>query len=228
MKLLLMADLHGTLPVVTTEADVAVIAGDVIPATSTYSSTKDGLLRQVQWIHERFIPWLQTLPVTSVVITWGNHDWFADQKDGSLVPELWWPENVHVLVNKAVTLDGVKFYGVPQQPRFYDWAFNEDDTPEGLGQRWQQVPDDTDVLVTHGPPFGCVDWVGSRRCGSKTMATWLKSGTDNLPTLVVCGHIHAAGGNTRKCGETVVMNVALADEQYRQVRQPVVADWDKL
>lgn len=239
LSVLAMSDLHGYLPSFATGAndaaltaalrkefrrhDVAIIAGDVVPATSTFHVTaKDGLLKQVRWIHDTFIPWLYTIPARHIVMTWGNHDWFADQRGGSLVHPEWYPDHCHVLVNDGVTLNGVHYYGVPQTPRFFDWAFNEEDTREELGRRWEAVDAHTDILVTHGPPHGTVDRVGSRRCGSTTQFQWLwrNDGTPR-PRAVFCGHIHASGGTSVEQNGIVVYNVALINEQYRPVRDPV-------
>lgn len=224
MVLLGMADLHGHLLQLPRDVtgDVAVIAGDIVPASMTFhAGTSDGILAQVAWIHDQFIPWLGTLPVSQVVLTWGNHDWCADQKGGSLIPDVWWPDNVHVLDNTAVTLDGITFYGVPQTPRFFDWAFNEDDTPESLGKRWDAVPVGTDVLVSHGPPRGSCDYVGGRsgrRVGSLTQERWLKGEAPNRPQVIVCGHIHSGGGVVSHCGSTVVYGCSVVNEAYHPVR----------
>lgn len=221
MRIFGISDLHGHLPDSSNwpSVDVAVIAGDVIPANTQLHGD---MLRQWRWIHDRFVPWIMALPATHAVITWGNHDWIGDSAGparGNLVTgkEAWWPANIHLLVNRAVIIDGVKFYGVPQTPRFYDWAFNEDDNEDSLGLRWASVPDDTDVLVSHGPPYGAVDWVGVRsdmRVGSVTMRRWLEVDAPR-PAHVFCGHIHSAGGHVGHVHNTRIYNVAMVDEGYR-------------
>lgn len=224
MKLLCMSDLHGQLPTGPfPTADVAVIAGDITPALhSFYGGHPAGRMKQAEWIREVFLPWTQTLPVRDVVLTWGNHDHVGEHMR-TLLPLAGWPSHVHPLVNDAVMLDGVTFYGVPQTPRFYDWAFNEDDTDEALGRCWREVPDGTDVLVSHGPPYGVVDSIriGSEHLGSLTQRTWLcNPDATNRPRLVICGHIHGSGGRSGSCGNSYVHNVALVNEAYQLIRQP--------
>jgi len=218
VRLLAISDLHGILPEITQHGDVLVIAGDIVPATRYYHGNMPA---QAAWIKDTFVPWLRTVPVSHIVMTWGNHDWVADQSV-PLLDDSIWPDNVHVLVNRGVTIDGVHFYGVPQTPRFYDWAFNEDDTDNALGKRWAAVDEGTGVLVSHGPPRGACDWLINRthgeRAGSNTQEAWLKSDAINHPKIVICGHLHAAGGSTSHCGDSVVYNVAIADDGYRQVR----------
>jgi hypothetical protein len=45
---------------------------------------------------------------------------------------------------------GYKFYGSPYTPAFCEWAFqlNETDAIE----KWKKIPEDTEILITHGPP----------------------------------------------------------------------------
>jgi len=227
LKLLAMSDMHGQLPEparVATPADVAVIAGDITPKSQMYyGGTASGRYTQMRWILNEFLPWLTLLPVRHVVLTWGNHDHVGEHPD--LLPDSVWPARVHVLVNRSVTIDGVSFHGVPHTPRFHNWAFNDDDTPGALGRRWAQVPVGTDVLVSHGPPFGVCDTArrgDSDPLGSRTQAAWLQSADPNRPRVVICGHIHGSGGQSATCGDSHVYNVALVDESYRPCRNPRV------
>jgi Icc-related predicted phosphoesterase len=216
--------MHGQLrpyDAVNFAADVAVIAGDIMPADRKHHGGNIiGLFHQEQWFIHTFLPWAQRLPVKHVVMTWGNHDHLGEHPDRyrSVLPE-----NVHVLVNESCVIDGARFYGVPQTPRFLDWAFNEDDTPERLGRRWSQVDEGTDILISHGPPFGAVDWIHDRngeRLGSKTQAEWLKSDASNRPMMVLCGHIHGSGGQSGMCGDVRIVNVGIVSERYDIVRLP--------
>ena len=50
-------------------------------------------------------------------------------------------------------MEGVKVYGSPWQPWFGGWAFNLERGPD-IAAKWALIPDDTDVLLTHGPPAG--------------------------------------------------------------------------
>lgn len=229
MRLLCLSDMHGELRPYdeTYRADVAVIAGDVMPSATQYHGGHPyGLARQEAWFAHTFVPWVQTLPVDHVVMTWGNHDHLGEHPSRY---RACLPSNVHVLVNESCVIDGIHFHGVPHTPRFHDWAFNMDDTPEGLGRAWAAVPDDTDILVSHGPPRGVVDWIRARgirgeRAGSHTQANWLKSDATNRPFIVICGHLHAAGGHEGWCGDVRVLNVSIVNDDYRVVRNPKVLD----
>lgn len=229
-RLLAFSDLHGHLCDVATlpAADIAVITGDITPATHDYyGGTASGRYKQSDWMLHTCMPWLETLPVHHVVLTWGNHDHVGEYPD--LLPAMVWPERLHMLVNRSVTIDGVSFHGVPQTPRFHDWAFNDDDTEDALGRRWAQIPDGTDVLLSHGPPYGVCDTIrpGAAALGSRTQTTWLQSEASNRPRVLICGHIHGSGGTAGRVGRTDVYNVALVNEQYRVVRSPRVITLDR-
>ena len=98
-----------------------------------------------------------------------------------------WITNAHYLCDESLTLDGVKFYGSPWQPRFFDWAFNKD-RGAPLKAIWDKIPLDTDVLITHGPPHGILDLTFDK----------IKAGCEELllavqrikPKVHVFGHIH--------------------------------------
>ena len=66
------------------------------------------------------------------------------------------PENVIYLQDEMVEVGGLKIYGSPWQPRFYDWAFNVD-RGEAIAKKWEPIPEGLDILITHGPVFGILD-----------------------------------------------------------------------
>lgn len=61
--------------------------------------------------------------------------------------------NCVYLEDAGVELYGLKFYGTPWQPEFCRWAFN---LPRGKAclEKWNLIPQDCDVLITHTPPVG--------------------------------------------------------------------------
>ena len=71
-------------------------------------------------------------------------------------------KNAIYLEDSGVVIDGLKFWGSPWTPEFFDWAFN---ARRGLQlfDKWQKIPLDTDVLITHGPPAGILDLVVTRQ-----------------------------------------------------------------
>src|SRR5690606_27797878 len=124
------------------------------------------------------------------------------------------------LRDAGVEIDGVRFWGSPWQPEFFDWAFN---LPRGeaLAARWALVPEDTDVLITHGPPRGILDRTVT---GTPVGCDDLRAALDRLaPRLHVFGHIHEAYGRVEG-PRTTFVNASVCDVRYRAVNDPVVVD----
>lgn len=88
-------------------------------------------------------------------------------------------------------------YGAPWQPEFYDWAYN---LPLGarLKEKWDQIPDGVDVLITHGPPHGILDAAADGHlCGCPDLRDTITQRVK--PRLHIFGHIHEAYGKKNSC-----------------------------
>jgi len=118
----------------------------------------------------------------------GNHDWLFDTSKGlakSLIPS-----NLIYLEDDGVEVLGLNIYGTPVSPVFFDWAFMKEEFR--LKDHWEAVPDDTDILITHCPPKGILDFVGCDYTGSSTLYYEV---TNRIKPLVsVFGHIHDKHG----------------------------------
>jgi Icc-related predicted phosphoesterase len=121
-------------------------------------------------------------------------------------------------------IDGLKIYGSPWQPRFFDWAFNLNRGPE-MAEKWKLIPDETNILITHGPPNGILDEVprayGSENAGCEE----LRKRIQDLPDLKlhVFGHIHCGYGMHKEAGVTFI-NASNCDESYKPSQPPIVID----
>lgn len=122
--------------------------------------------------------------------------------------------------------DNIRIYGSPWQPWFYDWAFNLPKNGPGLMSKWQAIPDNTDILITHGPAFGTLDTVVGRindHLGCELLAERIEQ---IKPKIHICGHIHSGYGYIFKNG-THFFNASVLDEQYEYTQKPMTFDWDK-
>ena len=186
--------------------DVLVIAGDICPATNH----SPGFQRR--WLAGPFRRWLDAQPAKHVVATLGNHD-FIGEKAPELIPDLRW----NLLLDQSVTIEDLNFYGTPWQPRFLDWAFNLD--PPELAAVHRKIPNETDVLICHGPPFGFGDTVRSssrKHLGAQSLTDAIRN---IQPSLAVVGHIHGGRGSYR-IGLTTLLNASVLDEGYHPVFRP--------
>ena len=129
---------------------------------------------------------------------------------------------VHYLQDSEVTIDGIKFYGSPWQPEFYNWAFN---LPRGekLAQKWAEIPDNTDVLITHGPAYGILDYAPMG--GHVGCEELYKRISDIKPKIHVCGHIHNSYGQKTIDG-IEFLNASVLNDRYEYAHKPIVVDFD--
>ena len=214
MKLVLISDTHGQHRKFTTpEGDVLIHAGDFMHSGRDMREIVD------------FASWLHDQPHAFKILVAGNHDiLFETHRDlamGALKTSC--PE-VHYLENGSCQFQGLKFWGSPVQPEFNDWAFNVKRGRE-IKKYWDMIPDDTDVLITHGPPWGLLDQIRPGRevehlgCGEL-----LKAVRRIKPKLHVFGHIHGGYGTFKK-GPTQFVNASLLNEAYKPVNAPIVVDF---
>jgi Icc-related predicted phosphoesterase len=209
LSLVCVSDLHGFLPDVP-PCDVLVVAGDITPQGDRDPAG------QARWLDAELRAWLDAAPARHVVAVAGNHD-FVFQVAATTVPDLPW----HLLQDSSCTLDGVRFWGSPWTPWFFDWAFNAPRGEEGeafLAERYATCPAETDVVVLHGPPRGYGDRTRTGVDAGSSAALQL---IDRVrPQLCVFGHIHEGHGAWRR-GETQLANVTYVDVEYAPIGAPL-------
>lgn len=207
MKIVMTADLHGTLPKIE-PCDLLIIGGDVCPVRGSHSC---GV--QAQWLKDTFGPWLEGLPAKHIVGVAGNHDFVFERP--KQVPELPWI----YLEDESTEIYGLKVHGTPWVPNLKSWAFHGG-MNNRCGTKFNDIPSDTDILVSHGPMNGYSDYLeGYGHIGCTKMAEKVQ---ELRPVLFVCGHIHEGYGHYRHPAiEHGIYNVAHMNEFYEPVNEPV-------
>ena len=101
---------------------------------------------------------------------------------------------------------------------------------EELKSKWEKIPFDTNILLTHTPPYGINDLTSEYRGGKKLdpepqgCKNLLKEVTERVkPKLHVFGHIHGRNGS-QKIGETMFLNAAIK-RFGSNFCQPIVFDY---
>jgi len=163
-----------------------------------------------------FIEWLAKQPATHKILVPGNHDFVCEHESDwciALASAL----NVHLLIHEPLKITfgnrTLPVFGSPWQPWFFDWAFNvQDDDERAL--LWRKIPDDTELLVTHSPPRGTLDFVDR---GEHVGCAPLRDRIAALSQLKlhVFGHIHEGAGVLE--GQHVSWNAASVDARYRLI-----------
>lgn len=214
MEITFISDTHGLHDQMTDDlpgGPILIHAGDV---------TGRGTMTEIN----RFLDWFTGLPYTHKIFIAGNHDFGFEVVRHNTEEGIRIPDNVIYLQDDFVVVEGIKIYGTPWQPRFFDWAFNLN-RGEQLAEKWKMIPDDTDILVTHGPPFGILD----------RTKEGLNVGCDDLfnrildvkPKIHVFGHIHEGYGMNNIDGTTYI-NASMLNRNYSYRNLPVVVDYNLL
>ena len=205
LRIVCLSDTHGL------HADLAVPPADLLLHAGDL--TRRGQLAELAEAAE----WLRSLPHPHKVIIAGNHDFCLQQQ----------PQQARALLTGLIYLEdsfchchGLKIYGSPWQPWFHDWAFNLR-RGEPLRRVWAQIPEDSQVVITHGPPQGILDrCFDGREVGCQDLLERLEV---VQPRLHLFGHIHEAYGQLR-CGQTLFVNASTCTLQYQPVQKPIVID----
>ncbi len=229
MRLVCISDTHALEQgVKIPDGDVLVHAGDL---------TNIGNVRDVV----QFNAWLGTLPHPKKFVIAGNHDYCFEpdslrralMSDGrnlsyrantGLLPGQQASELLThgtYLFDSGCDYRGIKFWGSPWQPWFYDWAFNLS-RGEEMAAVWRKIPDDTDVLITHGPPYRILDrTVRGEFVGCEALLERIEA----LKSLKVhiFGHIHESYGTEHHSGKTFI-NASICTLDYQPVNEPIVVD----
>lgn len=188
------------------KGDVLLHAGDI---------SNRGELKEVQ----DFLDWFSKQPHAHKIFIAGNHDFFFEREKDAVIKKII-PDSIHYLKEEEIIIDGIKIWGSPYTPWFFNWAFNVR-RGEDLEKHWKKIPPDTDVLLTHGPVYGILDMVvNEQHAGDKDL---LKKIIELKPKVHICGHIHESYGMIKRHGIKFI-NACLLNESYELVHKPIVFD----
>jgi len=211
MRLVIISDTHNKM------SSINLPKGDVLIHCGDFTVT--GTVSEITQFNRELVR--QANKFNHIIIIAGNHDLLFERQP-QLARSLL-DSRVNYLQDSFCVIDGIKFYGSPYQPRFFDWAFNLMRGAE-LAEKWNLIPDETDVLITHGPPFGILDEVPRQYFIENTGCEELRKRVETIkPKLHIFGHIHCGYGTTEKFGVKFA-NASNCDESYEPTNAPVVID----
>jgi len=178
-----------------------------------------------------FCSWFDTLEqYDHKVFIAGNHDRKFEDKPEQALEIVNSYKNITYLqddwVKVGIDEEMAKIYGSPWQPEFYNWAFNLPKGGPGLMSKWEAIPTDTDILITHGPPQDHLDMSGPPYNEPHLGCALLREKVDEQPPKIhVFGHIHGGYGYKFYNG-THFFNASILNERYEYVNKPVTFDWN--
>jgi Icc-related predicted phosphoesterase len=148
------------------------------------------------------------------------------------------PSCIYLQDSSCTVKGGLQVYGSPWTPFFWGWAFNLE-RGDPIRQKWNLIPESTDILITHGPPLGRRDLAirskpkqrQRNQCNQK-WDPYIRAGCVDLlqqvqtrirPRLHVFGHIHEDWGVSYD-GTTLYVNASMVDSNYEMTRDCIVVD----
>jgi Icc-related predicted phosphoesterase len=193
-----ISDLHGFKPELP-GGDMLIICGDLTA-------------RDKRNEYDQFNLWLSNLPYKCKVVIGGNHDGLLERKQVMIGSG---QDNVHYLCDSGFEFEGLKIWGSPYTPKFGLWHFMEN-RGQDIRRHWDLIPNDTAILVTHGPPYGIFDETDDDvHVGCKELKTAVQERI--RPHIHCFGHIHECGGKTVTIDRTTYVNCSYVDERYQPI-----------
>jgi Icc-related predicted phosphoesterase len=195
--------------------DILIYAGDLMNSGRNINDIKS------------FCEWFSSLDMYKhKVFIAGNHDrMFQNDYHGAMEIVNSY-DNITYLQDSGTEIEGIKIWGSPWQPWFYNWAFNLPRNGKELKEKWDLIPEDTDILITHGPAYGFVDTVVGRRNENLGCELLIQRILEVKPKFHVCGHIHTGYG-VMETDDTTFINASVLNESYNYTQRPITLNWDK-
>lgn len=172
-----------------------------------------------------FLKWFSARPAKYKIFIAGNHDFILDldhrsclidQEEHRQILEEVASLGIVYLNDSGVELEGVRIWGSPVQPWFGDYAFNRQ-RGEEIKKHWDLIPEDIDILLTHGPPLGIFDFCNGTHVGCVDLLAKVMKTSARIHAF---GHIHEGYG----IGEYQMKNFingANVSHYYGDVRRPI-------
>jgi Icc-related predicted phosphoesterase len=218
-----ISDLHGHYPTLE-GGDLLIVAGD-LTGRDTNGEVKE------------FFFWLNLQKYTRKIFIAGNHD-NSIQQDPFMLNDY---PNTSYLCDSGTEFEGLKIWGSPWTKTFEGMnphckAFTCE-TEEKLAEKWALIPNDIDILVTHGPPKGTLDLIGKMSLQEENIFSGSLSLRKRLatvrPKFHIFGHVHESYGKIRfpVCIDldkkempvyyTNFINCSYVNEHYEPVNKPI-------
>ena len=181
-----------------------------IPECDIFVFAGDGELDSAGALFD-FNRWLGTIKAKHKIVSGGNHDFFLAEKPKEELQTYF--TNAIYVQNESVEIMGIKFWASPYSVKFGNWAWMLNS--QQLEKIWDTIPSDTDIVITHSPPFGILDDTGFSQvpCGCPKLLYKLE---EIKPKYHIFGHIHNGSGVYVK-GDTTFINASMLDDYYHLV-----------
>ena len=149
----------------------------------------------------------------------GNHDFYFEREADEQIEKII-PNGIIYLKDTGTTIEGLRIWGSPITPWYFNWAFNRH-RGESIQRHWDLIPNQVDILITHGPVFRTFDTNKKREhVGCKDLFLKVQQ---VRPKVHICGHIHESYGMIDKTGIKFI-NACILNDKYEMVNSPMLED----
>jgi Icc-related predicted phosphoesterase len=214
-RIVAISDTHNKL------SSIAIPSGDILIHAGDF--TLQGTIAEIAQFNYNLLQLTERFK--KIIICAGNHDRLFETNSNLARSIL--SDKFLYLQDTGYEYNGIKFWGSPWQPEFFNWAFNLPRGPSLL-EKWQLIPEDTDILITHGPPMGIGDEVEDIYKGARINVgcTDLRREILNRirPKYHIAGHIHGGYGH-RIIQNINFINASILNENYKVQNEPIVFDF---
>lgn len=216
MRIWFISDTHGKHErlVVPGDIDAVIHCGDA-------ANSRDLAINANEM--EDFLDWWKSIPIRSgrKIYVPGNHDVSVA---AGMFPYLMPP------LNESLCLGKYFVWCSPYTPRFGEgWAYME--KRNRMDMIWSMIPEDLDILITHGPPKGILDLTRDNDSGELVQVgckALLNTVVRTMPRIHAFGHIHDEKGilnaGVFRRGNTTFVNCAVCDNRGRVINNGFVLD----
>jgi hypothetical protein len=227
MLVTLISDTHGQ------HRSVNLPGGDLLIHTGDFMTSGYSKFQA-----EDFFKWMEYQDYDDIMFIAGNHDRIMQNEPNEMRGILTGYKCIDYLEDEEIVLyrdgpngdrpeENIRIYGSPWQPEFYDWAFNLPRNGDVLKSKWDAIPTNTDILLTHGPAWGILDEVYNRRGVHLGCELLTERIAVVKPKIHVCGHIHSGHGYYFD-GTTHFFNASVLNEQYEYEHNVWHFEWDSI
>ena len=176
MKIICISDTHGE------HGKLRIPSGDILIHAGDF--TNHGTIQEIT----SFNSWWASQPHKYKIVVPGNHDLMFEESPQQAVGLL--SSATAVLIHEELDIEGIKIFGSPHTPMFCDWSFMYEKNE--AARIWNNIPDEIDILITHGPAYGVLDRTNRGVCaGCPVLLNRIR---EIKPAVHIFGHIHEAFG----------------------------------
>ena len=213
MKITFISDTHG----LHRQMDSSLLKGDMLIHCGDFMTDGYSLIEA-----KDFLEWFSIVGNFKWrVLIAGNHDRLFEESPDTMKEMLEALGNISYIQDTLVNIGGINIYGTPYQPILNDWAFNLPRHGKELDAKWASIPDNTDILITHSPPYEVLDKAKSGNIGSQTLLDRVR---EVKPKIHAFGHIHECPGSIQ-IGDTLFINAVQLDREYNILNKQITVDW---